>query len=282
MPNLAVTLSDVDAAFKPVMMRAFDEAVTSDLTGTVIDKWLADQLKAAFLNAFGAASGLTVLQGVAGDVSGADSAVGDLSQNLVTGDNAPAQDARNVASVLVTATSTVTGFSVDVRTDSSGAIANLLAAHTPGALKSIFRQVPKNRLLAYLPADASGSAVPLTTRALPLVDGDSLEFVFDIDVNTAGAYDSAGSTAPEDLPQAPGTNGNIPADGPGSSQLSLNMANRRVALKIVLADAERGETVDYKYLKAGDAEGAQYAPGAGTNPATADAADIAGIPAVPV
>jgi len=180
----------------------------------------------------------------------------------------------------VTATSTVTGFSVDVRTDSSGAIANLLAAHTPGALKSIFRQVPKSNLIAYLPADASGSAVPLTTRALPLIDGDSLEFVFDIDVNTAGAYDSAGSTAPEDLPQAPGVNGNIPADGPGSSHLSLNMANRRVALKIALS-AATGDRV-YTFLKAGDAAGAQYVPGAGTNPATASAGDIAGIPAVPV
>lgn len=220
MGNLVVSMGG--EGFKAVIEEAINGAV--DASGNVIDAWLASQLRAAFLNAF--ASYLPT--GSLGGDNNATAVNGNDASQVLNSDNEPATDAgAGDGTVAVTLETTISGFSVDVLTDASGAAANLIAQHTAAARASIFRQVGAARMYSYLPADASGAAVALTTSALPLQRGDSIEFVFDIDVDTAGA--NAGSDDAEDIPTA----GTQPAAF-GTASFSLNLANRRIALKIVL------------------------------------------------
>lgn len=226
MTGLAVTMDSVD--FKAVVTDAINNAVNSASPSETIDKYLANQLRNAFKAAFPSylPAGSLAGNGIANDSSNG------IDATQTAGSTEPAMDARAAAgAVAVTVTTTITGFKVDVLTDASGAANNLIvqhAANSSAAPVNIFRQIPKDSWKQYL-NDVSGWATTyLDTNALPMLKEDVLTFVFDMNVDTAGANASAATA--EDVPVV-----NDQSTAYGEQKFSLNLANRRVALNLKLA-----------------------------------------------
>lgn len=213
-----------DGAFESLL--ASKIVAAQDSNNKIIDKYLANQLQAAFAAAFGdiiAASAIT------GNVnSDADNGNNPTAGGTANGAVDPAVDNGNVVgSVSTELNTTINSYSVDVLTDGAVAAANLVDGHNgaQGALRSIFRQCGRGRMDKYLRAGADGAAEPLTTKALPLTTDDIIEFVFDIDVTTADA--NAGATLDEEGVTVAGTQSTTY----GIQNFALNLANRRVAVR---------------------------------------------------
>jgi hypothetical protein len=225
MANLIVSLTDDDTfrvPFKALLEKVINDA--TDDTGKILDLYLATQLKDAFLSSFGGLlQGGVELHGNGTSPTTPPNAVPAVVGDANAGTSEEEQYDNTVATVSITLQTNINNFKVDVMTDASSAAANLINGHTTAALNSMLRQCGKDRIVAYLVNDASGSNEMLTTDALPLYQGDSVEFVFDVDVTAAGA--NAGADDSEDVPTA---------GDQAPAMFSLNLANRRVAFKISL------------------------------------------------
>ena len=262
-PNMSALRVDLSGAdFKSVIANAINTATNVASPTETIDKYLANQLRNAFKAAFGSYLPTGSITG--GDGSAEINGIDTTQTKQEAAD--PATDERAAAgAVAVTLTTTITGFKVDVLTDASVAADNLVeqhAASSSSAPANIFRQIPKDSWKLYL-NDASGWATTyLNTDALPMLKGDILTFVFDMDVNTAGA-DAPNATA-EDVPRS-----GDQSDAYGEQKFSLNLANRRVAVNIRLT----GQSSAAFDVGAGKlrvqpaASSAGENPGAGVNPA---------------
>jgi hypothetical protein len=221
---LAVSMDASAGTFTTLLEKVIDEAV--DGSGAQIDKYLSTQLYNAFTAAFSSYLPAAYADSGSVDASGWNGA--DIAAAAVTTAGSEAEANLESGTVAVGVATAITGFSVDVLTDKAAAANALQTQHNlnAGAMASMFRQCGRERILEYLAAGANGAAETLYTDALPLYKGDSVEFVFDIDVDTAGA--NAGAGDQEDIPVAGSIN---------SPQFSLNMANRRVAVKLILGAA---------------------------------------------
>ena len=268
-PNLAanwgVDLSSGD--FKSMMEQVIENAL--DASGEKVDQYLANQLRNAFKAAF---IGYLPTKTFGPDSDATAGPGSDSSQSVSAGaapgaPSTPATDANTtVGSVSVNLTTTVNGFKVDVLTDKAEAAAALIARHQAieSSVKTIFRQ---SAWLSYL-NDVSGWATTyLNTDALTMKKGDTLTFVFDMDVSTAGAEGGATDTN-EDVPLSGVQTVN---GGWGKSEFALNLANRRVAFNIKLWT--NGESGPFSVGGAGlrvqpMASDPGVSPGPGTNPAS--------------
>jgi hypothetical protein len=219
--------------FKVLIADIIGPSGATDIANDHLDQYLANQLWVAFSNAFGSAiSSANIPANALGLTAGIDVAE-QGGQSLAD----PATDfMAAITAEAVTSNTSITGFSVDVITNGVTAAQKLYDAHVAdtakGAIASMYRQIARTKYAAYyyLGEDNSGSAVPLVTSALPLVPGDKLSFVFDIDVHTAAARPGV-TTVPEDVPNTGST------DAYGTSQFSLNLANRRVLFKLTMGGA---------------------------------------------
>jgi hypothetical protein len=227
-PHLgSVTL---DANFNTIMELMVNDAVDDD-NSVGVDKYLANELRAAFIAAFGTA--LPTSENEGPDVSAAAGAV----QNEDNTD--PATDAGTAdQSTSVMYKTRINGFTVDVNTDAAAtatAIKEIHEANSSRGAKLLFQLIPRGSVEKYMSAaniaDGFKEVYP-STDAFPLLQGDKLTFVVDIDVHTAGADENAvnASVAAEDAA--------LPAEKAveyGASSFSMNLANRRVAFEIELA-----------------------------------------------
>jgi hypothetical protein len=263
-PNMpagwGVSLNSAD--FKSMMEQVIDTA--TDASGEKVDQYLANQLRNAFKAAF---IGYLPTKTFGPDSDGTAGVGSDSSQSASNGaPSGPATDANTtVGSVSVNLTTTVNGFKVDVLTDKAAAAQALIDKHAAveSSVKTIFRQ---SAWLSYL-NDVSGWATTyLDTDALTMKKGDTLTFVFDMDVSTAGAEGGASDTN-EDVPLSgvQAANG-----GWGKSEFALNLANRRVAFNIKLTDAASAkfEVGAGKLRVQPLASEPGISPGPGTNPAS--------------
>jgi len=227
-PHLgSVTLG---AGFNTILETMVNSAV-DDVNSVCVDKYLANELRAAFIAAFGTALPTSNNEGP--DVSAAAGAV-------QTADNTdPATDAGTAdQSTSVMYKTRINGFSVDVNTDAAATATAIKAVHEANSsrgTKLLFQLIPRASVEKYMNAAniALGfKEVYPSTDAFPLLQGDKLTFVVDVDVHTAGANENAvdASVAAEDAA--------LPADKAveyGTSSFSMNLANRRVAFEITLA-----------------------------------------------
>lgn len=214
----------MSADFATILETMVNEAQSSSAN---VDQYLANQLKAAFVAAFGAALPTS-------NIDGTDqSAAANTAQSSSTSD--PAADAGTGGqSTSVTARTTINGFAVDVNTDAAAVAAAIKNAHDANGRALLFQLVPRESVEKYMSAAhiaAGYKEVYPSTDAFPLVAGDKITFVVDINVHTAGADEAEvdANAVAEDaaLP------GNATATY-GASTFTLNLANRRVAFEIEL------------------------------------------------
>jgi hypothetical protein len=253
--------------FTKIIEKVIDEAVNTSSPAEKIDQYLANELRNAFRAAFVGYLPTKTFSG--SDAAGSNNG-NDISQSKQEA-STPATDANTVVgTVAVNLTTTINGFKVDVLTDKVAAAAALKNRHELAestALKNIFRQSAWSSYIN----DASGLAVTYPdTNALTMKKGDTLTFVFDMDVNSAGAGAAAGpSVLDEDVPLS----GSQVADGGyGKSEFSLELANRRVAFNIKLtndasAKFEVGAAANQLRVQTQVSSAGVY-PGAGTNPSS--------------
>ena len=227
-PHLgSVTLG---AGFNTILENIVSNAV-NDADSINVDQWLANELKAAFLAAFG-----TALPSSDNTGTDASTAARNVQSALPTD---PATDAGTAdQSTAVMYKTRINGFSVDVNTDAAAtatAIKDVHEANSSRGSKLLFQLIPRGSVEKYMSAEnkaAGYKEVYPATDAFPLLQGDKITFVVDIDVHTAGASENVvdASVAAEDAA--------LPADKAveyGTSSFSMNLANRRVAFEIELA-----------------------------------------------
>jgi hypothetical protein len=247
-----------DAATKNAMKSAIAKALAgaTDPGGVVMDQFLANVLRDAFSAVFPNLLGSSPVSGNGGstgpNVNGSTGAEGADSQTFdgssLPGTNAGANAIVN--SVSVSTSTRINGFAVDVFTNTTTAAANLWDTHNGQDLKQLFLQIPRATYELYLPAGVSGEFEILATNALPMKLGDTVTFVFDIDVKTVGGNTSArGSAAKGDSQTLEGAIGNtgpdsenisyqdssMTAETVGTDQFSLNLSNQRVAFNLTLS-----------------------------------------------
>jgi hypothetical protein len=177
------------------------------------------------------------LTGDSGEKLSTAAAAGARTSGAVDGGNALA-----TASVF-TQTSVVNSFgvSVDVSGDEAAqAMVTGLGSNT-NYLQSLFMQLPIQNLRNYV--DASGNK---NDSDLPLAEGDSITFVWDITVNAStNPNTSNGIATGTQLPatgagtQAPAASGQAVNQGP----ISMDLGTRRIAVVIAQAAAKAGETL---------------------------------------
>lgn len=222
---LAVSMdSDAKAALRAVIEKGLDQATNG--AGNVLDTWLAGKLRDAFSAAFGNLP--------TGTVAGAASEY-DASEGMIGTDAAPGGAASGAAvetAIGITSSTAITGFAVDVLTDSDAASNEFWNQHDVSGAANlrnfIYRQIPAGHIKAYLPDNLVSNETLLTTDALPLLKGDSMAFIFDVDLKDAGQDPTAGSAATaEDVPTT-GSGGN------GVSNFQLNLGMRRVTIEFKL------------------------------------------------
>jgi hypothetical protein len=158
-----------------------------------------------------------------------------------TADPATSTDGSVASSVAISSATHINAFSVEVRTDKAKAASNLWDTHAAaapgGVMTALLRQLPKSNLNAYLPAaakaaDSTFDHQPLVTDALPLLPGDKLQFIFDIDVTSANT-NAVVPVADADGAQASGNSAPGTAVQ-GTNKFTMDLGKRRVALELVL------------------------------------------------
>jgi hypothetical protein len=242
-PHLgSVTL---DESFNTIMELMVNSAV-ENATNVGLDKWLANELRAAFVSTFGSALGGAVLPL---DIMGENINVPTKDVQAASPTD-PATDAGTTdQSTSVMYKSRINGFSVDVNTDAAATATAIKAVHEANGsrgAKLLFQLIPRTSVEKYMDnahIEAGYKEVYPSTDAFPLLQGDKLTFVVDVDVHTAGADENAvdASVAAEDVA--------LPAEKAveyGASSFSMNLANRRVAFEItipVLAGGAAGDAL---------------------------------------
>ena len=227
-------------------------AAVGSATGAVGDKKISSYLHAQLYNAFVGAFGGMLGPGPAPIAGNNNTAANAPSTGAADGQEAQtsntALDAMDGVIAASSSLSTkINSFDVLVDMDASAAAAAMITDHTADALRSLFRQIPRTTLEMYLDASGgalvAGEAQDLSTNSLPVLKGDKLVFVFDIDVHAAGPNTSGelGTAAGGDAITAntSASSENVPTAGTqsntyGTASVSLNLANRRVAVEITL------------------------------------------------
>jgi len=255
MENLSVEMRTEGAtAFRNVISKAIAGATSS--TGSLtLSKYMSKELYNAFTAAFGSVLlGFTGASFISGAPDGSVAGTTITSAGPTYTDNPVVETNPNVGSaesVLVTSKTSVTGFAVQVVVDPSAAASNLWNTHTAATnnVRTVLvRQIPKSNLVKYLPEGATGAEVPLVTDALPLVWGNKLNFVFDVDTNTTP---NENIPVEDNVTQANGDSAPGPTNVPGKNMFNLNLANRRVAFEFVLGTADGVSVAGSKYLTGG-------------------------------
>jgi hypothetical protein len=240
MSNFDVSMGGID--FQAELMDIIANASNGDKK---IDEYLYDELYSAFTTAF---AGKLPSSTISGNNNAAAGSSGTVAEQ--PGSSNPAADAAGAFSSATSGLTTlINSFDVHVDMDASAAAFKLIDDHSEQnnhlALKSLFRQIPRTTWSQYVPAEEH-EALDLCTNSLPLLFGDKLVFVFDIDVKAAGSNSSGetgqaaggdeipASTEAENVPTA-GTQ----SDAYGTASFSLNLANRRVAFEITLSPSDK-------------------------------------------
>ena len=239
-------------AFKSVLQEDIIKVAT-DGNGDAVGTYLHDQLYNAFVTAFGdMLPNSTIAPANSNAAGGGGGSAGAPAQQL-SGDTAEASTNNN-GTVTAQVGTIINSFDVLVDMDASAAAQAMIDQHATNAsaLASLFRQIPRTTWQQYLDMSSNGTyiegeAQDLSTNSLPLLKGDKLVFVFDIDVTAAGpntegntgtaagGQEIPASTTYEDVPTA----GPNQSTGLGVSYVSLNLANRRVAFEITLSPSDK-------------------------------------------
>ena len=234
---LTITFNNSDG-LKTVLQSILNDG--EDSNANVLDQYLANELRNAFVAAF---NNVLPNSDICGNNTATDgNATGLQGATGGSGLSDPAKDVgQNNMTVSITTQSRINGFVVDVLTDISGAAAALVAKHSASAnsLRQIFFQIPRSTYELYLPADVSGEFEVLRTNALPMKIGDKLAFAFDVDVSTAGGNaDGSLEKIVTDSTANGATSGKY---GYGKSEFNLDLAKRRVVFNVTLGDEGSGQ-----------------------------------------
>lgn len=245
---LAVLAAAVAGATEDDEMMASDRP--ADSQARTIKNYLKEELASAFQAAFqgftlnlgadasninGATEGLNgsgVTTAAAGD--GGATATGQASNPNPAGpgvtmiSGAVKDQGADADATVAINTIQLNSFSVEVDV-SGGAAADALVAQTATpALNSLWLQIPQATLDLYRDVNAGVTSSEMNTNALPMACGDSLVFIFDIDVAASNAL------------EAPTSGSALPAPNADSYTYSLDLARRRVALRLVLGNSNPG------------------------------------------
>lgn len=235
----------MDDGMKTYIARAITSA--TDASGNVLKTWLNKQLRYAFLTAFPDMLPTTdVSDGETGPGAVVPGQTAGTAYYYATGGDAQDTTAATTLATIIRQT-LLDKFSVDV--DVSGGKAadkfNEAFNDASGVVRgSLYRQIAKDSWLSYYTMGSPGMGISGVegdlNPGLPLRQGDTITFVFDVDVNAtsdsnkAGVYSGVQSGVP-----APSDTG--PLAGVAST-ISLNLGNRRVAFNFNIAGA--GKTGD--------------------------------------
>ena len=275
----SVTIAGIDQLFQyttataaeaAALLNAFDVSGYGDLLTVSMDVNGAEAFRSLLKKAID--DGLNANMDASGHAAGVDKAVDFLNDGLkndlqtLIGNYFNAMSAAGAATLVNTVKFKITGFSEQtVVLDSSGGAAQMWSdlSNNSDDLLNIYLQIPQAQLNSY--KDASDNP---TTAALPLSDGDSLTFVFDVlpsaVVFTQGDNNSTRSRGPmhgvvnlvDDVAHTdisvnltnPGNPGDF--DIAAGSNMSLNWTpnSRRLAFEVavanlVLADLKVGYAV---------------------------------------
>jgi len=130
---------------------------------------------------------------------------------------------------LVQQLSTVSSYSFKVDISGGEGAAAMVTGLTTARLNTIFMQLPFANLTAAV--DASGNPSSATGKKLPLKAGDSITFVFDI--NVTASTDPNTSNAVDHTPNAAAQTDAPPANADASTQsIQMDLGTRRVAFVI--------------------------------------------------
>jgi len=218
--NLTLT-GDINAHVEA----AVNTATSSD--SKTLKTWLNDELRAAFLAAF---PGYLASSGVGSDISDGKyaSGIGEVAaaQSAVSGVPLPpgataadAVDATALASIL--RSTFINSFAVNVDVSGANAGTDLVTQFNGAAAilrASLYRQIAKASWIEYYTMGDSASGIG---SGLPLLYGDKLVFVFDVDVQATTGGTEAGAPTPET-----------------ANTILLNLGNRRVAFEFVMPAGE--------------------------------------------
>jgi hypothetical protein len=203
---------------------AVDTATSATSENKTLKEWLDAELRAAFVAAFPTyLSTPDAAAAVADGANDSGNGVGSAAaQSAVSGVPLPpggtaqdAVDATNLATII--RNTIINSFTVNVDVSSAAASSDFTAqfnGEAPLLRRSLYRQIAKDSWMQYYTmGDPAGGIGP----GLPLLGGDKLVFVFDVDVNaTTGGADS-GAPTPET-----------------ANTILLNLGNRRVAFEFVM------------------------------------------------
>lgn len=254
--NFDVTLGvENAAAFKSVLDDIIANA-TSDASHNLVaaknapatndpDRKIGSYLHAELYNAFVGAFGNLIGPSSADIIGSGSYASGPITGQGASAGPDPVMDAGVNGTSSADLTTVINSFALLVDMDASAAAAEMISQHAAaaghGAVASLFRQIGKSKILTFM--DPASEPHPeertLTTTSLPLVAGDKIVFVFDIDVKAAGANTTGETGTAAGGADIPASNTeNVPAADtqtpPYSNTISFNLANRRVAFEITL------------------------------------------------
>jgi len=216
----------VTAAIKDYIVAAVNGGATA-AGGATLKAWLEAQLRAAFVVAFPDymvenGAGANIPDSGSNDVGAGQSAVAAAvpGTQLPPGGTAVEDSPASSLATIVRQTF-INSFAVDV--DVSGAPAadafvDQFNAAAALLRRSLYRQIAKDSWIQYY---TTGDPAAGIGAGLPLLGGDKLVFVFDVDVNATTGATEAGAPTPAE-----------------SNTILLNMGNRRVALEFLMPGAD--------------------------------------------
>jgi len=215
--SLVVSLPNSGSALKSILSTA--------VTAGELKTYLEAQYEAAFAAAFP-----EVKRQNSGTDAEADADANTPVVPLLTDSSSGVVDASanpTLSASTVTQTATVSEYEFDIDISGGAAAAAMYAGLTTARLNSLFMQLPyTDNIVAY--TDASGNR---PDNNLPLQEGDSITFVFDISVSAS--TDSNTSSAPEAFVDPAEVNAPNANDGPGLDRsIQMDLGSRRVAFVI--------------------------------------------------
>jgi len=217
--SLVVSLPSAGAALKSILSAA--------LTQGDVEDYLEAQYDAAFQQAFPT---------FAKDVSGADADATGPANTTAPGTKSDGAggivDASSnavLSASLVTQTSTLSTYNFNVDISGGEGADAMYAGLSPARLNSLFMQLPYANIQASVDADGN----PVSSE-LPLLPGDSITFVFDI--NVTASTDPNTSNANDATP-----NGAAATDAPAANadstvqSVQMDLGSRRIAIVVLQA-----------------------------------------------
>jgi hypothetical protein len=217
----------VKSAINAYITSAVNDATSSN--SKTLKTWLGDELRNAFVTAFpGYLSNPDADAPVADAADTAGDGVGqDVSGQSALNPTMPApggtgQDAVNANSLASIVRNTIiNSFAVDVDVSGAEAAADFVSQFNAAAAllrRSLYRQIAKASWAQYYTAGSPSAGIG---AGLPLLAGDKLVFVFDVDVNATTGGTHSGAPMPV-----------------SANTILMNLGNRRVAFEFVMPAGE--------------------------------------------